>query len=82
MEKQASERNDDTTIAEIDLIMNKFGAPLEDVYKLATSFYRGILVFFPVTHKMTSLVVIDSNTYEVQQCTMRHFLESLLRVIV
>ncbi|EJD75819.1 hypothetical protein LOAG_17104 [Loa loa] len=40
MEIQASERDDDTAIAEIDLIMNKFGAPLEDVYKLAVSFYR------------------------------------------
>lgn len=46
MENQASERNGDTAIAEIDLIMNRFGAPLEDVYKLAISFYRGISVLF------------------------------------
>ncbi|MCP9264654.1 hypothetical protein DINM_022782 [Dirofilaria immitis] len=40
MEKQASEQNHDTTVSEIDLIINKFRAPLEDVYKLAVSFYR------------------------------------------
>ncbi|CAG9536083.1 unnamed protein product [Cercopithifilaria johnstoni] len=40
MENKASERDGDTSIAEVDLIMNKFGAPLEDIYKLATSFYR------------------------------------------
>uniref|UniRef100_A0A0R3RR46 ACB domain-containing protein n=1 Tax=Elaeophora elaphi TaxID=1147741 RepID=A0A0R3RR46_9BILA len=40
MENQTSNRANNTAITEIDLIMNKFGAPLEDVYKLAISFYR------------------------------------------
>uniref|UniRef100_A0AAF5PTH3 ACB domain-containing protein n=2 Tax=Wuchereria bancrofti TaxID=6293 RepID=A0AAF5PTH3_WUCBA len=41
MENRASERDGDMAIGETDLIMNKFGAPLEDIYKLAISFYRG-----------------------------------------
>ncbi|OZC07929.1 hypothetical protein X798_05036 [Onchocerca flexuosa] len=40
MENQTSKRDSDTAVAEIDLIVNKFGAPLEDIYKLAISFYR------------------------------------------
>lgn len=44
MENQVPKRGGHTAVTEIELIMNKFGAPLEDVYKLAISFYRGIPV--------------------------------------
>uniref|UniRef100_A0A915PXM0 Uncharacterized protein n=1 Tax=Setaria digitata TaxID=48799 RepID=A0A915PXM0_9BILA len=40
MENRRSEQNNDTMVAEGDLIINKFGMPLEDLYKLAISFYR------------------------------------------
>ncbi|VDN25197.1 unnamed protein product [Gongylonema pulchrum] len=40
MVQMASESAGDVSIAEDDLIMRKFGMPLEELYKLAISYYR------------------------------------------